>query len=229
MTTTNENNPPAEVHPIIGMNADDAKGLVADMAGLELDAAEAAEKANPNKPGGRTSVLKANDARREALKPPPAVETPSPEPEGADAPTEDGGEIMPESTGNNTDKAKELLLDVCEKYGVHPGVERRPRELASWRFYPGDRVEGIPDAVVIVTAGGTKLKHYADPNYPVDPETDEKLHQLFGAFNIDKVTKLATPGPLPKNLTLPDNAVTGQVTTQRHRYVGGYLRRKPTK
>lgn len=218
-------------HPILGMNADKAKAFVADQALEDLDAVEAAEKTNQNNPNGRKSVLAAIADRRAKLTAPkdtPKGDQGDQAAEGQDEAAEDI-ELVPEATGNKSDKAIDLLLAACERFGVHPAVQRRPRELAAWHYYPGSRVDGLPDAVVIITNGGVKLKTFADPDYPMDPDTDEKLHQVFNAFKLDKDSKLQTPIDLPKNLTLPDTAVTGQVTSQRHRYVGGYLRRQGSK
>lgn len=130
-----------------------------------------------------------------------------------------------DEAGKRTDaKSRDLLLEACDIYGINPEVFARPRELAAWRYYAGDRRDGRPDAVVLVTQGGVKIKHFADRTHPVDPETEERLRNLFGAWKIDPVTKLQVPGPMPDDLTLPAEAVTGMVTTDRHVYRRGYLR-----
>lgn len=131
-------------------------------------------------------------------------------------------DCMPESTGRRDDNSFTLLLEACEAFNVDPRIATRPRELAAWRYYPGDRVDGVEPSVVLVTAGGLKLR------YPVagDAETEERLRAVFGAFAIDPVTKERKPAPLPRDLTLPAAAVTGQPQTQAHRHQGGYLRRQ---
>lgn len=220
-----DENKEAAAHPIHGMNADQAKAYVAEQALEDLAPIQAAEQANPKNPGGRVSVLKAIQERQAKLTAPPTPPAQNDEAQGEDQGDSGDIEIVPEAAGTNHEKAISLLLNACEKYGVHPGLDRRPRELQAWKFHAGSRVDGVPDAVVIVTAGGQKLKEFADPNYPMDPNTDEKLHQIFNAYKVDKVTKLPVPVDLPKNLTLPDAAVTGIVTSIKHRYVGGYLRR----
>lgn len=131
--------------------------------------------------------------------------------------------LMPEANGRTDREATDLLLEACDRWGVHPGVDQRPRELLSWRFYPADPIEGIAAAVVLVTAGGTKLKHFADG--AIDADTDETLRRIFRAFEIDPRTKEARPAALPADQTLPEVAVTGVVTATTHQHRGGYLRR----
>lgn len=131
-------------------------------------------------------------------------------------------DCMPEATGRRDDNSFTLLLEACEAFNVDPRIATRPRELAAWRYYPGDRVDGIAPSVVLVTAGGLKLR------YPVagDVETEERLRAIFGAYAVDPITKERKPAPLPGDLTLPAAAVTGQPQTQAHRHPGGYLRRQ---
>lgn len=216
----------AQGHPIHNMNADAAKAFVAEQALEDLDAVEVAELANPKNTGGRKSVLAAISDRRAKLTAPPAPPAEQPQAAAEDA-SQATIEIVAEATGNQSNQAIDLLLAACELFGVHPGVNQRPRELASWRFYQGSRVDGQPDAVVIVTMGGRKLKHYADPTFPMDPETEEILRMLFNAWGADPVTKQPVAKPLPGKLLLPDAAVTGKVpdgADKRYRYEGGYLR-----
>lgn len=134
-------------------------------------------------------------------------------------------ELMPEAGGRTDAASIDLLMDACERFGVNPEADARPRELASWRFYPGDRLEGRPAAVVIVTQGGLKLKHWADPNQPMDQDTEDKLRTIFRAFTISP-TKEVIPTALPSSLVLPVEAVTGQVLAKGHVHRGGYLRRQ---
>lgn len=128
-----------------------------------------------------------------------------------------------------------LLLDACNLYGVNPdtslptyaGRGTGPfRELLAWRFYPGDERAGIPDAVGLVTVGGTKIKHHADPDYPMDDDTEQRLRQVFRAFKRDPKTNEIVPLPLPVDLTLPRPCVSSVVPPGGdHQYRGGYLRR----
>lgn len=126
--------------------------------------------------------------------------------------------------------AKELLLEACERFGVDPTVERQPSELGSWNFYKGDRRLGVPASVVLVTAGGVKLRHYADPDYvapnctepAMDQDTEDTLARLFGAYRKDAQKNLVRM-PLPEDLALPGPAVTGFPTQEDHRYRRGYL------
>ncbi len=120
--------------------------------------------------------------------------------------------------------AKELLLEACEKYGINPTNEQRPAELKAWNFLPGDRLADRPDAVVLVTHGGVKLKHYADPDYPMDGDTEDTLARWFGAFATDAKTREVSRVPLPNDMALPLSAVTGYSTKTEHRYRRGYLR-----
>lgn len=128
----------------------------------------------------------------------------------------------------------DLMLEACNLFGVNPDPKatvvhkipgQRPLaapELLSWRFVPSDGAE--PDAVVIVTAGGTKLKLFRDPDYPMDPATEETLRRLLHAFTVTKdgIVDL----PLPESLTLPKGAVDGVVRATEHLYPGGYLRKQ---
>jgi hypothetical protein len=130
-----------------------------------------------------------------------------------------------------------LLLDACNVYGVNPdaalptyqGRGKGPfRELLSWKFYPGDERAGIPDAVALVTVGGTKIRHYADPDFPMDADTEDRLRNVFHAWKTDPKTNEIVPLPLPDDLTLPPAAVTGIPDPRGgHVFQGGYLRRKP--
>jgi hypothetical protein len=133
-------------------------------------------------------------------------------------------ELMPEAHGRKDAAAIDLLFDACEKFNVNPSAQIRPRELASWRYYPAQALEDVPAAVVLVTAGGTKLKYF-EADALKDPDTEERLRAIFRAWSIDPKTKERVPAPLPPDQTLPAEAVIGQVVAQAHRHQGGYLRR----
>lgn len=134
--------------------------------------------------------------------------------------------IIPASKGPSNPAAVSLLLDACEVFGINPFADQKPVELLSWASYPGadDAAQVTPDAVVIVTAGGVKLKHYDDPSYPMDPETKERLERIHGANRIDPRTRLPITVPLGDDVTLPATAVTGRSNSTEHQYVGGYLK-----
>lgn len=118
----------------------------------------------------------------------------------------------------------DTLMDACETYGINPDPALRPVELAAWKYYQEDAIQGIPGYVQLVTGGGVKLRHYDDPDFPMDRDTEEKLRGIFGAFTIDPATKLPVPVPLPTDLTLPAEAVDGIPRKQDHRFRKGYLR-----
>lgn len=130
-----------------------------------------------------------------------------------------------------------LLLDACNVYGVPPDMSlpmpnnrgRGPfRGLLAWKFYPGDEQAGTPDSVALTTVGGLKIRFYADPEFPMDLDTENRLRNVFHAWKTDPKTNEIVPLPLPDDLTLSPQAVFGQVPKQGpHVYPGGYLRRKP--
>jgi hypothetical protein len=165
--------------------------------------------------------------------------TDQPEPQGEDpTPTKPAPKkpaiLVRESTGRSDAKATDLLVEACERFGVNPDASLpdwtpkiKPgvatKELMAWRFYPGDPNAGEPDSVVIVTAGGIKLRHYADPDYPMDQPTEDTLARLLHAFTrteAGEVVRIALPG----DLTLPATAVTGVVGSTDHVYQKGYLK-----
>lgn len=128
-----------------------------------------------------------------------------------------------EAGANTTKAALDLLLDACELFGVNPERDQRPVELLSWRYRADNPVDQVPAHVTLVTAGGLKLVHYADPAFPMEPDTLERLRNVFNAWKKDKDgTKV--PLPLPEDLTLPEGAVTGLVQADAHVYRQGYLR-----
>lgn len=136
--------------------------------------------------------------------------------------------IVPEANQRKEAVAIGLLLECCERYNVDPRAKKTPIELLAWRFYPGNDLASppVPDAVVIVTGGGVKIKHFEDPSYPMDVDTEERLAKVFNAYNVDPKTKTVTRKPLPANLALPVSAVTGEIVNVQHVHAGGYLRRQ---
>lgn len=137
-----------------------------------------------------------------------------------------GPNFVREQTGKDSMNAISLLLEACDIYGVNPSADQTPRELLAWKFYPGedDPARGVqPDAVVIVTGGGLKLKHYDDPDMPMDPDTVQRLQRAFSLFRQDPTTKQIVALALPADLTLPAASVNGIGTTD-HQYHGGYLK-----
>jgi hypothetical protein len=186
------------------------------------DAAAAAASGAPTQasPGDGGDDGDVNDAPPAPTPAPPKPPTPPPPPPAAArlAPA-----FLPETDGRNGQREVNLLLDACERYGVNPEVDARPVELLSWRYYAADPTERTPAAVVIVTAGGQKLKHWDDPSYPMDPDTEERLRNIFGAWKKDK-DGTRIPTQLPGELTLPESAVTGLVQSDDHQYKRGYLR-----
>lgn len=148
---------------------------------------------------------------------------PAPAPAPAAAPAAPKIAYVAEARGNTSKVALDLLLDACELFGVNPERDQRPVELLSWRYREESQVEQVPASVTLVTAGGLKVVHYADPAYPMDPDTTERLRNVFNAWKKDKDgTKV--PLPLPTDLTLPETAVTGLVQAEGHVYRQGYLR-----
>lgn len=129
----------------------------------------------------------------------------------------------------------DLLMKVCTLFGVDPNprlpvfvagkhtptATTRFRELMNWSYTPGDEYAGVPDKVTIVTAGGRKLT--VDGNGEFDSDTDAMLHQAFNAYRVNPTTNEREESPLPYDLTLPQQAVIGIVTSDRHRYRRGYL------
>lgn len=184
------------------------------------------ESENPPQPDAQPATEPATTKGRKGAKPTPQPDAPpatEPEPDAEPAALT-ADDVMPESSGRRDAAALALLFDACERFNVNPGMQVRPRELAGWRYYPADRVEGVPAAVVIVTAGGLKLKYF-DGDVVKDADTEERLRATFRAFTIDPKTKERVPGPLPADLSLPAEAVLGQPASTAHRHPHGYLRR----
>jgi hypothetical protein len=139
-----------------------------------------------------------------------------------------GRRLVLEQNGTTSDHAISLMLEACDIYGVNPSADQVPRELLAWRFYQGedDPARGVTaDAVVIVTGGGLKLKHYDDddPANPRDLDTVDRLRRAFGLFQKDPKTKETVVLPLPGDLTLPAATVNGIGHTD-HQYPGGYVK-----
>lgn len=186
----------------------------------------AAPAAQPPAPAGGDQAPATGDPGDEAPPAPaPTPAAPAPTPPPAPDPAADVpmnfDRVPREANGRRNDRELDLLLDCCEKYGINPLIDAVPGELAAWRFYPGDRQTRTPDAVVVVTWGGLKIRHYADGT--TDQDTDERLRNVFGAWTLDK-DKQRVPAALPQDCTLPADAVTGLSVANRHRFEGGYLR-----
>lgn len=137
-----------------------------------------------------------------------------------------GPVLVTEANGVTDPIAVSLLLEACDVFGVDPNANAKPRQLIAWKFYRGDDTPGQiePDAVTIVTAGGLKVKHYDDPDYPMDTDTLDRLRRVFGCYAVDPTTKLDTVKPLPASLTLPAVTVTGIGTSTDHQYPGSYVK-----
>lgn len=122
-----------------------------------------------------------------------------------------------------------LLMEACRVFGINPDPDavvhypnrQKSPEVASWKFYPSPDTVIEPDAVVLVTAGGVKLKYYTDGT--VDQATEDTLARVFNAFRRDAQGNVIRI-PLPDDLSLPTTAVTGLGGTTDHRYERGYLR-----
>lgn len=134
--------------------------------------------------------------------------------------------ILPETKGLNSPAAISLLLDACERFGVNPYADQKPKEVLGWAYYPGadDAAQVSPDSVVIVTGGGVKVRHWDDPDWPMDQDTKETLERVFGLSYTDPKTKQVLTRTLPDSLALPAVAVTGLGTSTDHQYVGGYVK-----
>lgn len=98
---------------------------------------------------------------------------------------------------------EDLLREACRVFGINPDPDLVPRELAAWKPYgSADLFE--PLSIVLVTAGGRKLR------YPIDERTENELrYHCFNAFKVNKTSGVITELPLPANLRLPRAAVTG--------------------
>jgi len=162
------------------------------------------------------SALPAPDARYAPVVDEPADDayaepTPDADAEAAEPETSDADFLAMLPEGERGKIGAVLFAQACVCYGLNPNPDVRPHEIMPasvagdrWAYYPGDDYEGTPARIRLVTAGGVKLA------FPMDLETEDRLRVIFKAFAVDKVTKVTTPLPLPMNLTLPREAVTGR-------------------
>ena len=117
-----------------------------------------------------------------------------------------------------------LFAEACLAYGIDPDPAVRPLEVLPgdlgrrWRYYPADEIEGRPAQVKFVTAGGVKIAH------PIDADFEQVLRRWLRAYHVDPKTREIVADPLPADLTLPREAVTGRASKTEHRLEGGYLR-----
>lgn len=101
-----------------------------------------------------------------------------------------------------------LFVEACLAFGVNPSPTVRPIEVLMgdgtrrWRFVEGSDIDGLPDRVVFVTAGGVKLSH------PMDQDAQDRLLSIFGRKGVDAKGQ-PMDLPLPNDLTLPRPFVTG--------------------
>jgi len=117
-------------------------------------------------------------------------------------------------------EAIRLLAEACYVFGIDPNPKLKPRELLSHRFDAGepDGVPVIPPSVIMVTAGGLKIR------YPVDVDTEHRLRIVYNAYRVNGKTGEKEVLPLPPDLTLPREHVDGKVRSSDHQYRTGYLR-----
>lgn len=128
-----------------------------------------------------------------------------------------------------------LLLKACDVFGLQTDADmvtmiqnpndssrfERVKDVAAFRFVPSPDQAIEPDAIIVVTSGGVKLKYYADDS--VDGPTQDTLRRLFHAFHRDDKGNVVAD-PLPDNWTLPREAVIGISNAKDHVYQKGYLR-----
>lgn len=135
--------------------------------------------------------------------------------------------VMPSTMAG--EKGADILADACDVFGINPDPNCVPRELLNWKHYPADIPNGIDEHVTLVTAGGLKLHWYADGEIREDrdPEMCRRLRDRLRLFVLEGPNKERRDLPFPRDLTLPEEAVTGQVPAAAaavYRYEGGYLR-----
>lgn len=121
-----------------------------------------------------------------------------------------------------------LFVDACLTYGINPSDDAAPVEIPTidgvvrprWTHYPTNQrvLNAKPERIVFVTAGGTKVVH------PMNEDFERTVRRLLGAFHIDPTTRELVEDPLPADLTLPRQAITGEVLSAKHQYRAGYLR-----
>lgn len=97
----------------------------------------------------------------------------------------------------------DLLMTACNRYGINPDPRAVPLELLNWKHYAAGN--GVPEHVVLVTAGGLKI---SEPIEADKGETEARLRQALGAFRRTSLGELL-PIPLPSAPVLPSEAVTG--------------------
>lgn len=136
----------------------------------------------------------------------------------------DLAEIPDDARGRTSAEAKRLLVYACNLFGVNPSVNAKPRELMNWRWVSGEGE--APDAVVLVTGGGLKLKCFEDPDWPMDRETEDRIRKAMNLFRVNKEKTEVVPLPLPADLTLPRHCVDGMAPGQKrdHVYKRGYVK-----
>lgn len=112
-----------------------------------------------------------------------------------------------------------LLAEACYVFGIDPNPALKPRELMAFRVDEGepDGVPPVPPSVVLVTAGGLKLR------YPLDDDSENRLRVVYNAYKVDKDGNRVVL-PLPQDLTLPRESIDGVVRSKDHQYRTGYLR-----
>jgi hypothetical protein len=121
-----------------------------------------------------------------------------------------------------------LFAEACVAYGVNPDPGKKPIEILHeqnaprFKFYAGDPylTPPTPDRVKFVTAGGVKIVH------PMDLDFEAVLRRWFQAYHQDPRSKEIVEDPLPPDLTLPREAITGIPSKTEHRYPTGYLRQR---
>lgn len=113
-----------------------------------------------------------------------------------------------------------LLAEACYVFGINPDPTLKPRELAAYRYSPGEpnAATPIPASVTIVTAGGLKVR------YPIDEDSESRLRMVYNCFKVDARTGERQVLPLPPDLTLPRSNVDGVVRNTEHQYRTGVLR-----
>lgn len=176
---------------------------------------------------------------------PPAQDPPTPPPSSAPsappASRETPAAAPPEITEDNYEASLRAMLpasdadrpgallfaEACVVYGINPADDCLPQEIlgapgARFVFYPGNprALTPVPDRVKFVTAGGVKVVH------PIDADFEEILRRWHRAFHQDPKTQEVIADPLPPDLALPREAVTGVPVKTEHRYPQGYLRRR---
>lgn len=132
-----------------------------------------------------------------------------------------------------------LLLEACETFGINPDADLPPfdprknkpddarhrafRQLLSWNYYPAEQSADGYASVVLVTAGGVKLRYSDDPANRFDEDTINRLRQAFQAFKRDPKTGDVVAQPLPRDLALPLPALLGFPIKADQVFRGGYL------